>query len=464
MNTSPKTTRRDFLKSASITSAVFGAPMAQLTAAETRRASDNKGRPRNVIFMVSDGMNHGALSLAQHFHGRVHAKDTHWTRLYRERPVVRCLAETFSANSLVTDSAAAASAWGGGQRVDNGRLNVASDGRAYAPLQTKLKQARVLTGLVSTATITHATPAGFAVNVDARGKEEEIARQYAERGVPVLLGGGSKFFNPELRETFRKNGYDVFDARGELQATASLAPRPVLGTFADGYLPYTIDWAAEKALQKKVPPLAEMARFAVDRLSALPNDGWFLMVEGARIDHCGHANDAAGSIHEQLAFDEAVGAMLEHVSGRDDTLLIITTDHGCGGLQLNGVSAKAGQTMSPGIYSGTTQSFDHLQHFRMSLETMNNKAGGLNGPPLRDFIKAQTGLELTDAELKAAQGLKSHDLAKVFAAHHGVSWTSGNHTGDLVEFCALGPGSHLFPAFVRNYEVHSLLLQAYGLA
>lgn len=464
MNTSPKTTRRDFLKSASITSAVFGAPMAQLTAAETRRASDNKGHPRNVIFMVSDGMNHGALSLAQHHHGRLHGKDTQWTRLYRDHPVVRCLAETFSANSLVTDSAAAASAWGSGQRVENGRLNVGTDGRASAPLQTKLKQARIATGLVSTATITHATPAGFAVNVDARGKEEEIARQYAERGVPVLLGGGAKFFSSELQETFRRNGYDVFSARGELQAAASLAPRPVLGTFADGYLPYSIDWAAEEALQKKVPPLAEMARFAVDRLSALPSDGWFLMVEGARIDHCGHANDAAGSIHEQLAFDEAVGAMLEHVRGRDDTLLIITTDHGCGGLQLNGVSAKAGQTMAPGIYGGTNQSFDHLQQFRMSLEAMNNRAGALSGPPLRDFIKTQTGLELTDAELKAAQGLKSHDLARVFAAHHGVSWTSGNHTGDLVEFCALGPGSHLFPAFVRNYEVHGLLLQAYGLA
>ena len=438
--------------------------MAQLTAAETRRASDNRGRPRNVIFMVSDGMNHGALSLAHHHHGRLHGKDTHWTRLYRERPVVRCLAETFSANSLVTDSAAAASAWGGGLRVENGRLNVGPDGKHCAPLQTKLKQARILTGLVSTATITHATPAGFAVNVDSRGKEEEIARQYAERGVPVLLGGGAKFFNTDLRETFRKNGYDVFTDRGELQAAASAAPRPVLGTFADGYLPYSIDWAAEEALQKKIPPLAEMARFAVDRLSALPNDGWFLMVEGARIDHCGHANDAAGSIHEQLAFDEALGAMIEHVSGRDDTLLIVTTDHGCGGLQLNGMSAKAGQTMSPGIYGGTNQSFDLLQQFRMSLEAMNNKAGGLSGPPLRDFIKAQTGLELNDAELKAAQGLKSHDLARIFAAHHGVSWTGGNHTGDLVEFCAFGPGSHLFPAFEKNDEVHGHLLQAYGLA
>jgi len=464
MSSPTRTTRRDFLKAASITSAAFGAPVAQLTAAETRRAGENGGRPRNIIFMVSDGMNHGALSLAQHHYRRVSGRDTHWTRLYRERPVVRCLAETYSSNSLVTDSAAAASAWGGGHRVDNGRLNITADGTPHAPLQTKLKQARILTGLVSTATITHATPAGFAVNVDARGKEEEIARQYAEHGVPVLLGGGQKFFNEAMTDTFQNAGYAVFRSRADLQAAAAAAPRPVLGTFADGYLPYAIDWAAEEALQKKIPPLVEMARFAVDRLSALPNDGWFLMVEGARIDHCGHANDAAGSIHEQLAFDEAVGAMLEYVSGRDDTLLIITTDHGCGGLQLNGVSAKAGQKMAPGIYSGTNESFDHLQKFEMSLEAMANQAGGLSGPPLRDFLKAHTGLELNEQEIKAAQGLKSLELARIFAKYHGVSWTGGNHTADLVEFCALGPGSHLFPAFLRNYEVHNLLLKAYGLA
>jgi len=459
MITSPKTSRRDFLKTASITSAILGAPMAQLTAAETRQANENQGRPRNVIFMVSDGMNHGALSLAQYYKARFQKQDTHWTRLYRERPVVRGLMETFSASSLVTDSAAAASAWGGGQRVENGRLNISTDGQQFTPLHTKLKQARILTGLVSTATITHATPAGFAVNVDSRGKEEEIAKQYGERGVPVLLGGGTKFFNESLRESFRAQGYDVVQSREAMAAAGSSATRPILGTFADGHLPYSIDWDGDEALQKRVPPLTEMARFAVDRLSALPNDGWFLMVEGARIDHCGHANDAAGSIHEQLAFDDAVGTMVEWTSGRNDTLLIITTDHGCGGLQLNGVSGADGQSM----YAGTDGAFDRLKAFRMSLEAMKDRAGGLSGPPLRDFIKEQTGLDMRDSELRSAQGLRSIELGRVFGRHHGVTWTSGNHTADLVEFCALGPGSHHFPAYLRNYEIHSLLLKAYGL-
>ena len=178
--------------------------------------------------MVSDGMNHGALSLAQHYLGRNGGKDTHWTKLYRDHPVVRCLAETYSANSLVTDSAAAASAWGGGHRVDNGRLNITPDGVPKAPLQTKLKQAKILTGLVSTATITHATPAGFAVTVDSRGKEEEIAKQYAAHRVDVMLGGGRKFFNDDLKSAMAKEGYEILQSKADLEAATAATAAPSL--------------------------------------------------------------------------------------------------------------------------------------------------------------------------------------------------------------------------------------------
>ncbi len=464
MNRSVSASRRDFLKAASLTSAVFGAPAAQLLAHDTRAASDNKGLPKNIIFMVSDGMNHGAISLAHHFQAYFHGKQTNWTKLYRERPVVRCLAETFSANSLVTDSSAAASAWGGGHRINNGSLNVGPDGTHWAPLQTKLKQANMLTGLVSTATITHATPAGFAINMDNRGKEEEIAKQYLERGVPVLLGGGKKFFPRELRGQFRDGGYDVVGSRDELLSTAADEAKPVLGTFSPGHVPYAIDRAHDDELRKQLPTLTEMANFGVRRLEALSQGRpWFLMVEGARIDHCGHANDAAGSIHEQLAFDEAIGAMIDHASQRGDTLVVITTDHGCGGLQLNGMSAAKNQAMAPGIYNGTSPGFQRIAGFKHSFEWMRERAKGLSGPPLRDYVTENANVHLTDDEVKEMQGFKG-DVAKIFARRHGVTWTSGSHTADLVEFCAFGPGSHLFPAYVKNFEVHNLLLRALELA
>ena len=463
MNPPATTSRRAFIKAASIASAFFGGEAA-LLAQGTRKSADNKGAPKKIIFMVSDGMNHGALSLAQHYLSHFHRKQTHWATMYRELPIVRGLVETFSANSMVTDSAAAASAWGGGLRVNNGTLNVSPEGRPNTPLQTTLREKNIPTGLVSTATITHATPAGFAANVSDRGSEEEIARQYLDRRVAVLLGGGRRFFSGDLKNEFCAAGYDLLSYRDDLLKARPDAAKPVLGTFANGYMPYAIDREASDSETKKRPTLREMADFAVARLDAISKDQWFLMVEGARIDHCGHGNDAAASIHEQLDFDQAVGSMLHYASNHPDTLLVITTDHGCGGIQLNGMSARPEQKMAPGIYNGTTACFDHIARFTHSLEWMRNKAGGLSGPPLRDFIKSETGFDFDNDEIKRAQGLKNNEIACLFGARHGIRWTSADHTGDLVEFCAYGPGSHHFPAFMHNYEVHHHVLEAFALA
>jgi alkaline phosphatase len=457
--------RRDFLKAASIGSALFGTGSAPLLAQETRKSSDNRGLPKKIIFMVSDGMNHGALSLAQHSRSVFEGKTTNWVKMYREMPIVRSLVETFSANSVVTDSAAAASAWGGGKRVNNGAINVdPGNGRPIEAIQSLLKKQSVPLGLVSTATITHATPAGFAANVDSRGDEGAIANQYHERGVEVLLGGGRKFFPDELLKKFSDSGYDLLKDRKELLALKADDKKPVLGLFSSGYVPLTIDRESKKELQETLPTLAEMAELAVKRLDSLAEDRWFLMVEGARIDHCGHANDAAGSIREQLAFDDAIGSMLAYVAAHDDVLLVITTDHGCGGIQLNGVNADPNQGMAPGIYNGTTAAFEKIAGFKRSFEWMGNSGAGLSGPKLGDYIRDRTGIELDKEELKRAQGLKTGELARLFAKRHGIAWTSGNHTGELVEFCAYGPGSHLFPAFMKNEEVRQRLLTALGAA
>jgi alkaline phosphatase len=465
MKVPSSTSRRDFLKAATITSAVFGGGTAPLLAQETRRSADNRGLPKKIIFMVSDGMNHGALSLAHLSRSRFEGRSTHWMKMYRELPVVRSLMETFSANSVVTDSAAAASAWGGGQRVNNGAINVdAKTGRPVEALQALLKKRDIPLGLVSTATITHATPAGFAASVGSRGEEAEIARQYHDRGVEVLLGGGRKFFPDDLLKKFSDSGYDLLKNRKGLLAAKADAQKPLLGLFSSGYMPLEIDRESKRDLQESLPTIAEMAQLAVKRLDSLAKDRWFLMVEAARIDHCGHANDAAGSIREQLAFDDAIGAMLAYAAAREDVLLIVTTDHGCGGIQLNGMNADPNQGMAPGIYNGTSAAFEKIAKFRRSFEWMGNSAGGLSGPKLGDYLRERTGIELDKEELKKAQGLKSGELARLFAKHHGIAWTSGNHTGELVEFCAYGAGSHLFPAFMKNDEVRGHLLTALGAA
>ncbi len=464
MSRPASTSRRDFLRASLLTSAVFGAEPA-LSQSGTRKASENQGRAKNVIFMVSDGMNCGALSLAKLYGGLVEERKNHWMQLYRERAVVRCLAETYSANSVVTDSAAAASAWGGGQRGNNGAINISAvDGKPVTPLHSKLQKQGIRVGLVSTATITHATPAGFAANVASRGEEKEIAQQYLDRRVDVLLGGGQKFFNPELRGKFTAAGYDLVENRVGLTSLDHGSFKPLLGLFSDGYHAYDIDRKNVPGLADTLPSLSEMTSAALGRLQH-SKDGFFLMVEGARIDHAGHANDPAASIHDQLAFDDAIVPVLEFVAKNPDTLLIITTDHGCGGIQMNGVSAEAKQGLLPGLYNATNRAFLRLKDFKRSTEWMKqNKVDGLSGAKLGEAFREYTGLTLTEDQIKAAQGLKLPATSDIVKHYTGVGWTSANHTSELVEFCALGPGSHLFSPYLWNNEVHDLLLRAMEIA
>lgn len=171
---------------------------------------------RNIIFMVSDGMSTGTLNMADMLSRRKYGKPSTWLRLYQENKVVRALMDTASANSLVTDSAAASSSWGGGARVNNGSLNVAPDGRRHVPILQKMKQAGKLVGCVTSVPVTHATPAGFCVAVNSRGNQDEIASLYLPLEFDLFLGGGRQYFDPaqradkqDLFKAFSQKGYAV---------------------------------------------------------------------------------------------------------------------------------------------------------------------------------------------------------------------------------------------------------------
>jgi alkaline phosphatase len=461
----PAVSRRGFLKAFGAGAAALGLPATVGGRPPAIGRPDQPGRARNVIFLVSDGMSYGTLTLAEHFRRRRDGRGTAWLGLYRDPRIRRALMDTASANALVTDSAAAGSAWGGGLRVPNGRLNIGADGERPTPILISAHAAGRATGLVSTASITHATPAAFAVNHPRRNEEEAIAALYAETGIDLFLGGGARFFDPaqradgrDLFSVMRQRGYAVARSKAEL-ATTSPASK-LLGVFSAGHQPYALDHADSPELVAAQPTLAEMTRHALAHLAARGGDqGFFLQIEGARVDHAAHANDVGGLIHDQLDFDDAVAAVREFTAERDDTLVIVTTDHGNANPGLNGSDTAFERT------------FVITQTNHRMMESLNAES---SVGEIRDRVHEGAKLTLTAEEIGILQASLRHYyrtayrsmqsplvvLGQVLANHIAIGWNGVSHTSDLCEVAAYGPGSETLPPLILNTDLHALVLRA----
>lgn len=472
--------RRDFLRTGLAGSALLLTPALR---AQSSIAVDATvpGRARNVIFLVSDGMSLGTLTMAERHRRRQEGRGTHWLSLYDRPDLRRALMDTASANSPVTDSAAASSAWGCGHKVKNGAINFAPDGRPRTPILRLARAAGKGTGLVTTATITHATPAGFAAQVEARADEGLIAEQYLEVGVDVLLGGGTKFFAPgqradgrDLFSDYVRAGYAVVNDATALRAAP--ASGRLLGTFGDDHLPYSLDHRADPALTASVPTLAEMAQVALARL-ATNQRGFVLQVEGARIDHAAHVNDIGGLLYDQLAFDDAVGVVAKFAAGRDDTLVIVTSDHGNANPGLNGAGGSF--TSRGGSYGDTQDCFDRVARFRQTnVWTLAGLGPDSTAAQVRERVHLATALDLDDDEIEMLRRAlkKEHRegyrvrnaplvaYGQILANYTSVGWTGTQHTTDYTELAAFGPGSEAIGGLVQNNSLFGVMTRALGLA
>ena len=477
--------RRDFLRTGLAGGALLLTPglrahnQEPTSAATPSRAEP--GRARNVIFLVSDGMSLGTLAMAERHLRRQEGRGTHWLGLY-ERPGTRhALMDTASANSPVTDSAAASSSWGCGHKVKNGAINVTPDGRARTPILRLARAAGKGTGLVTTTTITHATPAGFAAQVESRADEGIIAAQYLDVGVDVLLGGGAKFFDPakrpdgrDLFADFAARGYSVVRDAASLRAAPAVGR--LLGTFAAEHLPFALDRGADPAIAAVVPSLADMARAALARLSGNAR-GFVLQIEGGRVDHAAHSNDIGGLIHAQLSFDDDVGVALDFATARNDTLVLITADHGNSNPGLNGAGGSF--TSRGGSYGDTQDCFDRVARFRQTnVWTLAGLGPDSTALQVRERVHAATELALEDDEIEMLrQSLRKEHregnrvrnapliaYAQILANYTSVGWTGTQHTTDFTELAAFGPGSEEIGCFVQNNALFGVMTRALGLS
>jgi alkaline phosphatase len=464
-------TRRSFFGLAA------GAAAASMTPFALASPSASSGRVRgrqvkNIIWMVSDGMSMGVPSMLDHSLQLSHGRRSVWRRLMTDPKAVHGVMDTRSLNSMVTDSAAASTSWGSGVHVLNGALNTLPGTADLTTLYDLLGGEGMKRGLVTTATITHATPAGFAAAVRSRSAEPEIAQIYRKKGIEVLMGGGHEFFSGEERadkkdlySEYQASGYTVCKSKSEIKKAPK--DKNLLGIFSKGQIPYTIDKINSPELDEKVPSLAEMAEVALGILNRGAK-GFILQVEGARIDHAAHANDLGAILNDQMAFEEALQVCLNFARKDGETLVVVTSDHG---------NANPGITGAASL--GKDNGLLRVPGMKASFEVLGNDLKKApSAEVIRDLIQDRLGIGITLAEghllfdaAANASVLKpfgnyrfaTATLAMVVGTYTGVGWSSGSHTSDYTLLTALGPGAELFEGMVQNVDCFEKLLSVRGI-
>lgn len=434
--------------------------------------------------MVSDGMGPASLSLTRSFRQHVEklpiddtlSLDQHFWGTSRTR----------SSNSLVTDSAAGATAFSCAKKSYNGAISVTPD---YEPCGTVLeaaKRAGYMTGLTVTTDITDATPACFASHVLYRSMQDEIALEEIGDGalgrtVDLLLGGGRCHFLPNTTEgSCRKDNVDVTklaqdkygwtytDNRAGFDALdgGNKAELPLMGLFAPSDIPFELD---RRNMNDIYPSLSEMAATslrALERATANSDQGFFLMIEGSRIDHAGHINDPAAQVREVIEYDKAFKAVLDFIERSDtETVLVATSDHETGGL------ATALQEPGHGpVYNWYPQA---LANANSSCELLAGKlAAHLSSTSeseeeLKAWINNKLiipGLGVTDASDEELTALVQYPEAaiSIFAAiislRAHVGWSTHGHTAvDVNIYSSGGPGVESIRGNVENTDVGRFL-------
>jgi len=418
---------------------------------------------KNVILMVGDGLGMGQIDLARYMAG---GKD-HQLELMK-LPNVGIMMTSSTAG--VTDSAAAGTAMATGHKVYNGAVAMNKNG---AELDSVLDYAEVLnksTGVISTNKVTDATPATFIASVEDRGMGAAIAEQALNNDVDVMLGGGRDEFAEDADEDLiakaKEMGYQYVSDKNQLESVVPLHGK-LLGLFNDSYMNYLLDRDDVDSME---PTLLEMTQKAVEVLSE-NEEGFFLMAEGARIDHAAHAADVPGVTAETLDFDAAVKYAVDWAEENGDTLVVVAADHETMGFSVT-------ETMNKEALMDIEVSPEYMAGQLVETEEGN----AYTTASIKDVFKEYADIELTTAE---AEDFNSNvvnedgslyyaykvgwEIGSVIAAKNNVGVVSsavratsdtGGHTLNSVPIFAYGSGAEVFGSMMQNTEFADLLFRS----
>ncbi|MDP4815831.1 MAG: alkaline phosphatase [Saprospiraceae bacterium] len=293
---------------------------------------DEKGKefqdyPTNIILLIGDGMGLTQISAAMYSNNN---------RLALAKFPVIGFHKSHAANELITDSAAGGTAIACGIKTNNGNIGTDENGIPTLSILEELDSMNFSTGMIVTSTIVHATPAAFAAHRARREMYEEIALDYLDANVDLLIGGGRQYFqnremdDRDLVNEFENKGYVVMD---QLYTTMNKIKWPLdknLLYFTADKQPLTVSGGRDY--------LSFAVRQGVQYLEQKSNKGFFLLVEGSQIDWMNHANDGRGVVMETLDFDRAIWEAIQYANKKGNTLVLVTADHESGGMSIEAES------------------------------------------------------------------------------------------------------------------------------
>lgn len=467
-----------------VVSVVVAAVFCGAFLSQTFSAFNAKKPKQNVIFMVTDGMGPASLSLTRTF------------RQFRDKlPIEDILhldstfigtSRTRSNSSVITDSAAGATAFSCALKSYNGAIGVDPEQNPCGTILEALKLQGYLTGLVVTTRITDATPAAFSSHVNFRMQEDLIAEHQLGgyplgRMVDLIIGGGRCHFLPlgepggcrsderNLVEEAKSNGWLYAGNRAEFDALddGKNVSLPLLSLLAPTDIPFDIDREA-----KEYPSLQEQTRVALRALSdATKNseNGFFLLIEGSRIDHAGHQNDPAAQVREVLAYDAAYKEVLDFIDKSDtETVVISTSDHETGGLVTARQISESypDYLWYPEVLLNSTHSGEFLTKKALQYAQLESADAQLSSYIAKEIIEKDMGIsDHVQLEVKTLTKLaRSSDAARLLnflnnmiSVRSQTGWSTHGHSAVDVNIYAYSNSERINSQLIRRAPHTGLL-------
>ncbi|KAI8143052.1 alkaline-phosphatase-like protein [Fennellomyces sp. T-0311] len=443
----------------------------------TQHKSTVTPKRRNVIMMISDGFGPASETYARQYHGWREGLDPKAMLPLDHVHVGH--SRTQSSSSLVTDSAAGATAFACALKSYNGAIGVDP---AKKPCGTVLESAKIhhdmLTGLVVTSRITHATPASFSAHIDWRDREPEIAEQQIGhnplgRAVDLMFGGGKCEFQSNTtagscrqdnRDLFEEAedifGWSVLHSRKEFDAIEASAPLPLLGLFASDHMSYEID--RDPSEQPSLKEMVTKALSILDTQSRQAGKGFFMMIEGSRIDMAAHSNDPAAHFHDIYEYHQTAQVVLDYIKEHPDTVMISTSDHETGGFTVGRQIGDAYPEYKwyPEVISRVRNSSEILSRaYDAAVKADTATADYLR----KEILSNGLGInDPTDDELETlsdwkAKGKDVYSLENILtdmvSRRANIGWTTHGHTAVDVNLYAYGEGTEWLRGSHENTDI-----------